>query len=63
MDPAPVETVGSSVTSYEGDDPKQTGAIVTEELEGKLEQVVQPPHTSPDVSFGSEVIEIIADPQ
>ncbi len=57
MDTPPVETVVSSVTSHEDVDVKEKTADVTEE---KVEEppspaVQQPPHTSPDVSFASEV--------
>lgn len=57
MDVPPVETVVPSETLHEDVDIKETAADVIEE---KVEQpptpaVVRPPHTSPDLSFASEV--------
>ncbi|XP_033482197.2 uncharacterized protein esyt1b [Epinephelus lanceolatus] len=56
VDAPPVETVTSSVTSYEDVDVKETAADVTEEEaeESQTPAVAQPPHTSPDLSFASE---------
>lgn len=57
VDVPPVETVVPSETLHEDVDIKETAADVIEE---KVEQpptpaVVRPPHTSPDLSFASEV--------
>ena len=57
MDVPPVETIVSSVISHEDVDVKETAAEVIEE---KVEEppspaMAQPPHTSPDLSFASEV--------
>lgn len=57
MGTPPVETVVSSVALHKDADVKKTGVDVTEE---KLEEppspaVAQPRHTSPDLSFASEV--------
>ncbi|XP_075966458.1 uncharacterized protein LOC142970246 [Anarhichas minor] len=51
-----VETIASSVTSHEDVDVKETAAVVTEEKVEELPSpaIVQPPHTSPDLSFASE---------
>ncbi|XP_031701813.1 extended synaptotagmin-1 [Anarrhichthys ocellatus] len=51
-----VETIVSSVTSHEDVDVKETAAVVTEEKVEELPSsaIVQPPHTSPDLSFASE---------
>lgn len=57
MDTPPVETVVSSVAFNKDVDVKKTAVDVTED---KLEEppapaIVQPRHTSPDLSFASEV--------
>ncbi|KAM6947937.1 extended synaptotagmin-1 [Lycodopsis pacificus] len=51
-----VETIASSVTLHEDVDVKETAAVVTEEKVEELPSpaIVQPPHTSPDLSFASE---------
>lgn len=63
MDALPAETVGPSVTMYEEADLKEPAADVTEEMlkEPPSPGVVQPPHTSPDLGFASEVNELITD--
>lgn len=57
MDAPPVETITSSVTLPGDVDIKETAAEVIEEKVEELPSpaVVQPPHTSPDLSFASEV--------
>lgn len=57
MDAPPVETLVPSVTSHEDVDVKEKMSAVTEEKveESSVPAVEQPPHTSPDVSFASEV--------
>lgn len=58
MDAPPVETIASSVTSHEDVVVEETAeADVTEEKveESPSPAVAQPPHTSPDLSFASEV--------
>lgn len=57
VDAPPVETITSSVTLPEDTDIKETA---TEVIGEKVEEspspaVAQPPHTSPDLSFASEV--------
>uniref|UniRef100_A0A3B4Z4H5 Extended synaptotagmin-1-like n=1 Tax=Stegastes partitus TaxID=144197 RepID=A0A3B4Z4H5_9TELE len=56
VDAPPVETISSSVTSNEDVKVKQTAANVIEEKveEPPTPAVIQPPHTSPDISFASE---------
>ncbi len=57
MDAPPVETIVSSVTSLEDVDVKETAADLIEEKaeESPSPAIALPPHTSPDVSFASEV--------
>lgn len=57
MDVPPVETIASSVTLHEDVDKKEMSADVTEEKVEELPSpaITQPPHTSPDLSFASEV--------
>ena len=53
----PVETIASSVTLHEDVDVKETAADVTEEKveEPPTPAIAQPAHTSPELSFASEV--------
>lgn len=57
MDALPVETIVSSVTSHEDVDVKEAEADATEEnlKEPPSPAIAQPAHTSPDLSFASEV--------
>lgn len=60
MDTPPVETIASSVTEHGAVDVKGIEADVTEEKEAEEEEpaapvVVRPPHSSPDLSFATEV--------
>lgn len=57
MDAPPVETIVSSVTLHEDVDIKETEADLIEEKveESPSPAIALPPHTSPDVSFASEV--------
>lgn len=61
MDTPPVETIAaSSITERKDVDVKGTVADVVEEKEVEEEEpaapvVVRPPHTSPDLSFATEV--------
>lgn len=58
MDTLPVETIASPVTLHEDADVQEMAADVIEETveESPSPAVAQPPHTSPDISFASEVI-------
>lgn len=57
MDASPIETIGSSVTLPDDAEVKEMAADVIEEKveESPSPAAVQPPHTSPDLSFASEV--------
>lgn len=56
MDTPPIENIVPSVTLVEDVDVKETTADVTEEVQESPDPaVLKPPHTSPDISFASEV--------
>lgn len=57
VDTPPVETVISSVHLHEETDVKETASDVIKEKveESPSPAIAQPPHTSPDLSFASEV--------
>lgn len=58
MDVPPVETIVSPATLHEAVDVQETVADVIEEKvkESPSPAITLPPHTSPDISFASEVI-------
>lgn len=57
MDVPPVENIASSASLHESVDVKKMAADVTEDKVEELPSptTTQPPHTSPDFSFASEV--------
>lgn len=59
MDAPPVETIVSSVPLHEDEDvdvKEMTADVIEEKVEeSPSPAVAQPPHTSPDFSFASEV--------
>lgn len=57
VDAPPIETIGSLVTLPEDTEVKEMAADVIEEKveESPSRAAAQPPHTSPDLSFASEV--------
>lgn len=60
MDAPPVETLVSPVTVDEAVDVQEVEADVIEEKveESPSPAIAQPLHTSPDISFASEVIQL-----